>query len=460
MKARVVLGCLCIVLAVAGLIVPWAAAQSDPPAESGDAPGVLTGGVITPEHISAPQIIKTPIAIPLFKDENGKAGDAARQLADVLTDDLETSGEFEVIDRARYLEDPNVAGVKAGEFEMSDWSLIGAEYVVKSAITREDDRIKLAMRLFNVGTGSMLVGKEYAGTYEERFKMVHLFAGEIFQELRGDRGFFGSQIAFASGTKSLREIYVMDADGRNRRRLTNLGLLAMSPRWSHDGKKIVFAAVGDTAPSGLYLIDVRSGNIKRIFEAKSGVVITPEWTPDGNKIAVALSHDGNGDIYEVDLNGNIGRNLTKHWSIDLAPAYSPNGRQMLFISDRPGAPQVYKSMEDGSDPARISYFGSYNQSPAWSKRGGKIAYSAREFGHYTIYLIDENLGEPYALTADMAPSCEFATFSPDGRVLVFSCETAKGRALWLRTTNDSFTKRMTQGTAYDTDPAWGPVPTE
>ncbi len=457
MRIRIVILTLVAVALVGGVTV---FAQGEAPA-GGESPGIITGGVITPEIGAAPQIHKIPIAVPLFRDESETdGGDTARKMAEVLSDDMEMSGEFEVIDRARYLEDPRTAGVKAGEFEFANWSLIGAEYLIKSSFTKNGDQITMSLRLFNVLTQQMRVGKEYNGSFEERFNMVHMFSREVFLELFGDPGFFGSRIAFASGTKDIREIYVMDADGRNRQRLTNLGMLAMSPKWSPDGKEILFAVQGPNIPPSVYSVEVKTGKTKKVFVANSGVALTPDWMPGGETFAVALSHDANTEIYEVDLKGNIKRNMTKHWAIELAPAFGPNGSQMLFISDRSGAPQVYKLDIAGGDPSRISFFGSYNQSPTWAKRGGKIAYSAREFGHYTIYLIDENGGEPYALTADMQPSCEYASFSPDGRILVFSCETSKGRALWMRTSNDAYTRRLTQGTSYDTGPSWGPLPTE
>ncbi|MCZ7581955.1 MAG: hypothetical protein M5R36_00760 [Deltaproteobacteria bacterium] len=207
-------------------------------------------------------------------------------------------------------------------------------------------------------------------------------------------------------------------------------------------------------------MDVESAKVKKIFSVEQGVVLTPEFSPSGSRIVAGITRDEASDVIEMDLDGKNLKNLTNHWSIDLWPTYSPDGRQMLMISDRTGAPQVYRMGADGSDPVRISYFGSYNQSPAWAPRVNKIAYAAREFGKYTIYIIDENGGEPYALTADIGNNCEYPTFSPDGRALMFSCATPAGRALWLRTTNDSYTKQLTKGTAVETNPDWGPLPAE
>ncbi|MBZ0273928.1 hypothetical protein K8I61_17955 [bacterium] len=444
-----------------------ALAQTTPPPEGGPPPapgsgtegGPVEGGVITPSKIYGTTIQKISMAIPEFFAESETGfDDLSHKLADLLTEDMEMSGEFEVADRARYLEDPRSAGVKPGSFSFSDWKIIGVEYLIKGSYKRAGESLTITARLYNVGTESLVMGKEYSGKADDYYRMIHLFANEVLLSLFGNKGFFGSRLAYVSGTKNQREVYVVDLDGRNRRRLTNLGVLAMTPRWSPDGKSIVFAASSDVTQPSLYIVDVESGKAKKIYGIDQGVVLTPDFSPSGTRIAAGISLGVSTDVYEMDVNGGNLKNLTKNWSIDLYPTYSPDGQNMLFVSDRPGSPQVYRMGADGSNPVRISFFGGYNQSPAWSPKGNKIAYAAREYWHYTIYVIDEYGGEPYALTADMKPNCEYPSFSPDGRALVFSCETDTGRALFIRTVNDTFTKPITKGTSFDASPDWSPLP--
>jgi TolB protein len=446
-------------LCMAAFLLLAASVMAAPAFAQGEDMPLISKVFLTPADLLGPQIHKIPLAIPLFFDVLGHegGGDLSRKLADSLTADMEMSGEFEVIDRARYLEDSRSAGVKLGVFDMKDWALIGAEYLIKGAFSRVGDSITLEIRLFNVTSNSTVLGKEYKGPLEDRFEMIHLFSNEVFLALFGDEGFFGTKIAYTAGSDSRREVYIMDLDGRNRRKLTNLGLLAMTPHWSPDGKTIVFSTVGPNTQPTIHTVNVATGKIRTIHTAQTGVALTPEFSPSGTRIVVSLSPKESADIFEMSLSGKDIVNLTNHWAIELAPAYSHDGQKMLMISDRTGAPQVYKMNADGSDPIRISYFGSYNQCPNWSPRGDKIAYAAREFGHYTIYLVDEDGQEPYALTADMRKEdCEYPSFSPDGRALIFSCKTPTGRALYLRTTNDTYTLQLTKGTSIETNPDWGP----
>ncbi|MCB9476393.1 MAG: PD40 domain-containing protein [Deltaproteobacteria bacterium] len=455
-----------LIAAIIFLLVPaFAGAQPilDDDAESTSEPDASASSLVETKDVDLltvqeAGVVKIPMAIPEFKNLGTAHGDLARKFADIITGDMQMSGEFEVIDRVRYIEDPQLAGVTSGTFAMDDWKLLGPKYLIKGAYKQEGENLTIACRLYNVELNSMLVGKEYKGAPDDAYKMIHLFSNEVFLAIFGHKSFFGTQIAFVSGSQSNREVYIMDVDGRRKRRMTNLGFFAMSPKWSPDAKKIVFAAVGDTIQPSIYMLDVASGRVNKVISVDDGVALTPEFTPDGRMLVASFSFSGNTETYELTFDGKIKRNLTNHWAIDMAPAYSPDGKQMLFISDRTGMPQVHKMDADGSNQRRISYFGTYNQSPTWAPRGEKIAYSSREYNHYTIYLIDEDGGEPYALTADMRDSCEYPSFSPDGRALAFACETKTGRAVYLRSTNDTYTTQLTKGTSYDSSPSWSPVP--
>jgi len=131
-----------------------------------------------------------------------------------------------------------------------------------------------------------------------------------------------AQIAFVSERDWNAEIYVMDADGNNLRKLTNHLASEKSPSWSPDGQSIVFQSDRDGAKnSEIYVMDADGNNLHRLTNhpASDG---SPSWSPDGQRIAFQSNRDGgkNPEIYVMDANGNNPRNLTNH----PAPDYQPD----------------------------------------------------------------------------------------------------------------------------------------
>ena len=102
-----------------------------------------------------------------------------------------------------------------------------------------------------------------------------------------------SLIAFASRRDGNEDIYVMDADGGNVRRLTNHTSQDASPSWSPDGRSIAFFSLRDDNPE------------------------TAEINPE---------------IYVMDADGGNVRRLTNHIAWDFAPSWSPDSRFVVFYS--------------------------------------------------------------------------------------------------------------------------------
>jgi Tol biopolymer transport system component len=164
----------------------------------------------------------------------------------------------------------------------------------------------------------------------------------------------GSQIAFGSDRRNSawrREIYVMDADGTNVRRVSTLPEKAefdTAPRFSPDGRRLVFTRyINEDIPirAALFTVGVDGGGLKQLTPWGNGAG-DADWSPDGTKIVFEASPEATsyGEIFTIDADGQQLTNLTDNersggGSSD--PVWSADGTKILFLS------QHYFSGESG-----------------------------------------------------------------------------------------------------------------
>jgi Tol biopolymer transport system component len=180
----------------------------------------------------------------------------------------------------------------------------------------------------------------------------------------------GSLIAFDAdrgNRKGLSAIYVMHANGRELRRVTDPQppLSDYKPRFSPDGTHLVFSrarGTADHAPAALFTVRLAGSEPHRLTPYALRVDDS-DWSPDGKQIVVeAYPNPGAyGDIYVVDATGGSPVNLTRNpagQSGSADPAWSPNGRKILFLDNRVvngvGRTGLATMRPDGSDRRFIS----------------------------------------------------------------------------------------------------------
>jgi TolB protein len=369
--------------------------------------------------INSPTFQKFPIAITDFKPLKSGAtkSDLPVWFSDALTRTLQITGYFSTIDRKAFLEDASRAGITGEKTLFSDWTPIGAEYLIKGGFQTDERELITEFRLFDVVKGELIVGKRYVGKPDDKNRMVIQFTNEILQALTGEPGLFDTKIALVKRSNTSTELYTINFDGSELRRITNHNSLTVSPRWSYDGRQLAFTSFKDGNPD-IYLHALTSGKTEKLI-SYPGLNLPGSWSRDSSRLLVTLSRDGNQEIYDMNLSSKVLQRLTREFSIDVSPVRSPDEKRIAFVSNRDGSPQIYTMDADGSNVRRLTFEGNYNTSPAWSPKGKKIAYEGSINGQFQIFIIDEAGGTPQQLTFDKSRH-ESPTWSPDGRYLAYS----------------------------------------
>jgi len=398
---------------------------------------------------------KIRVAVPRFWNRSGPGSLEGLDLKgrDILINDLLLSGLFDTMSDTGM---ETAAPSNPDRLNYARWAGIRAQLLIQGNFEQADNAISLKLRLFDVTQRRLLVGKHYEGEKSYYHWMIHRFADEVVGELTGSKGCSATQIAFSSNVRGKKEIYTIDQDGANLRRITNHHSLSIAPSWSPDGEKIAYTSYRLNNPD-LYITG-RDGKGRKAVSNIRGLNDAPSWSPDGEKIAYVLSKNDNPDIYLLYKDGTKKR-ITFFRGIDTSPAWSPDGSKLAYTSNRSGTPQIYLldvSRGDRGRVKRVSFGSGQNDDAAWSPDGRFLAYTSLRRGHFEIVVEDLANNMNLQLTTTPRGSSEHPAWSPDGRFITFS-STREGTAqIYIMRSDGSALRRVTFLEGGGFEPSWSP----
>lgn len=202
---------------------------------------------------------------------------------------------------------------------------------------------------------------------------VYRFADRSFRSL-GHRGNTmggvyspdGKRIAYCQSEGPNTDIWVMNADGSNARRLTKDPSIDVAPSWSPDGTKIAFTSDRAGTPQ-LYSMSADGSGVRRLtFQGNYNQ--EPSWSPRGDAIAFTARDERKVfDLFWVTPDKGVITRITQDQGhTNEEPSYAPNGRLMVFRTDRNGFGQLVLSDPRGNrQSAILGSSGADLMSPAW-----------------------------------------------------------------------------------------------
>ena len=370
----------------------------------------------------------------------GFSGDAtvAGQLTEVLKSDVRLSGYLALTPAA------------------------DADFVLQGTVRGDHGGITVECQVTQSALKKSVLSKSYPGSAQDLRRLGHAIADDIVQAITGQRGIAQTKIAFVlARSPAVKELAVMDYDGHNVRLITDDKKISAHPRWSPDGRKIIYTSYLQT------FVDVLEADLytnqRRRIAGFPGLNSGADFSPDGRTIALTLSKDGNPELYTMNAVGGDLHRLTQTRGAESSPTWSPDGQNIAYVSDDRGSPQIYLIARDGDEPTRLTVSPAYNTEPDWSHPPAgsgvspMLAVTSRVGGRFQIGLYDSATHEVRPLVADGTDN-EDPSWAPNGRFLVFAKTRNWRSRLYLL---DVLTGEQVELPAVEggaSEPAWGPWP--
>lgn len=176
----------------------------------------------------------------------------------------------------------------------------------------------------------------------------------------------GSTIVFKLSTANSNELWLMDRDGSNPRRIPNAS--GWDPTWSPDGSMILFASDMEGAIQ-LFRIRLDGSDLQKISSLPA-IRGRSDWSPDGQFIVTYSGQPWNRDIYIMNADGSNAKMLSVTGGNSQGPSFSPDGQWVAFTSyfdnygDDHGC-EIYIMRIDGSDTRRLTNNDYCDFQPRW-----------------------------------------------------------------------------------------------
>lgn len=390
---------------------------------------------------------RSDIAIGHFNvvDKNENTIKLAKLIKKIIKNDLILSRYFNIIQIV-----PN------DDFkeQLSSLRKNGTTVFITASVNNNGCDFVLEIKVIDVVTDEIIWKHSYKHKHLNYRYLAHEASDEIIRRVKGEIGIACSKIVFVNDSTRFKELYIVDYDGYNLRRLTKDNKINILPKWSPGGGQIIYTSYLYNNPD-LFVLDLLE-NKRSIISKYQGLNATGSFSPDGKKIILTLSKGRYPNLYMINMRGELLQRMTENVCIDTSPSFAPNGQEIAFISDRSGYPQLYIMSVSGGNVRRLTTNGSCD-SPAWSPRGDKIAFTMKQGrGNYDLYIYDLPTTKVTRLTYNQRNN-ENPTWSPDGRFLTFYSNRSGRGEIYIIAIDGSGTRKLVEipGTSYT--PSWSPI---
>ncbi len=196
----------------------------------------------------------------------------------------------------------------------------------------------------------------------------------------------GTRIAFASDRDFNRDIYTVNVDGSDLRRITTHTADDVEPALSRDGRTLVYSS-RRAGGFEIYMLRLPNPGTPARLTCDPGEARRAAVSPDGTQVAfTTLRHGGDPEIYSVgvdetnDCVENTPRRLTSHPGLDTDAEYAPDGAELAFVRAEAGGRGDIYAMPIAppslpGPPVRLTATDVHEQQPAYSPLGDMLIFA-------------------------------------------------------------------------------------
>ena len=214
---------------------------------------------------------------------------------------------------------------------------------------------------------------------------------------------------------ALAEIWTMGRRGGNQVRLTRSDAYDAQPEWSPDGTQIAWIryATRRGGPSDVWVMNADGSNKRNLTGDGPEEIVAPAWSPDGTQIAI----DRNDYLWIMNADGTGAHEIGTSPIRGGDPAWSPDGSKIAYIGSAPTGAEIFMMDADGSDSQQLTSTARVHETrPAWSPDGSRIVYAG---AHTSLWHVDMMRSDGTGRHVVIDENSLDPAWSPDGSKIAF-----------------------------------------
>ncbi|MEZ5275861.1 MAG: biopolymer transporter Tol [Opitutaceae bacterium] len=258
----------------------------------------------------------------------------------------------------------------------------------------------------------------------------------------GSPGFFAGRLTFVSERTGAKEIYISDLFFGEALQMTNDRSQSIMPRWSPDGRRILYTGYFQTGAPDIFEIDTATQQ-RKPFVSLKGTNTSARFSPDGNLVAMILTGEGNSEVYVSNALGRQIRRLTRTNAIEATPTWSPFSDRLVVTSDLAGRPQLFLLPVSGGSLERIpTNISGYCAEPDWNQANPDlIAFTVASGKQFQLATYSFSKKKSTVHTQGSSDAIE-PCWTKDGRHLVYTKRVANNQQVHILDTETGKTTRL------------------